>query len=149
MLLHMFLCCWRLLVSIRFTGMEEAVLSRNVMCLFDECVCLCRAITSLLFFPVLNDGCVHQIMGTLVLNIPAFFFFFHSRSVYRSASSPPTRSCILLILPSDIPGTGITFVGKWVKLTACLQAGVLALLGDRPNSKRAGSASYVVRTKSA
>lgn len=42
----------------------------------------------------------------------------------------------LLILTSDIPVTGFTFVGKWVKLTACLQAGLLALLGDRPNSER-------------
>lgn len=43
---------------------------------------------------------------------------------------------ILLILPSDIPVTGFAFVGKWVKLTACLQAGLLALLGDRPNSEK-------------
>lgn len=34
-----------------------------------------------------------------------------------------------------------------MKLTACLQAGLLALLGDRPNSERVGSASYVVRTQ--
>lgn len=35
------------------------------------------------------------------------------------------------------------------ELTACLQAGLLALLGDRPNSEGVGSESYVVRTKSA
>lgn len=49
----------------------------------------------------------------------------------------------LLILSSSIP------VRVCRELTACLQAGLLALLGDRPDSEGAGSESYVVRTKSA
>lgn len=99
------------------------VLSRDLwrmMSLFDN---LCRAIffcCRISFFCFLNDdGCSAQ-----------HSCFFHSQSVYRSTCSPPARSCVSLILPSNIPVTGITFVGKWVKVTACLQAGLSTAWGQ-------------------
>lgn len=109
-------------------------------------IVLCTLITSLVTNPCVYEDWVWLWLMEVTFRGSVDLLAVQSSWTSR-ASLLPTRICISLILPFNIiPVTGGTFV---VKVTACLLAGLLALLGDRPNSDRAGSASYVVTTKSA
>lgn len=96
--------------------------SRKVKSFFEERQHPCLLSQNLCFLKCSFEWRAVRAQALCCSTFLLLFFFFHSQSVYRSAASPPTRSCILLILPSDIPVTGITFVGK-VSETDSLFAG--------------------------